>query len=183
MRIYLAVPGIAVINDVNAKTHGLRSTLTEEVLGYSNHDASVQDPLVNRPAGTGKPWTADAPGRLLRTRSLQFHVPTLISSSYAPDGKLGGSAIASVPIVVPPGYVQAWQSQYDSSVPTALHGGAIDAIQFFITNQDGEVLHNQGQTFQATLRLSWDDPVPPQIGSAGAEAESAFGLRDVMYAR
>lgn len=183
MRIYMAVPGIAVINDGDAKTRGLRSTLTEEVLGYSNHDALMQDPLINRPGGTGKPWTADAPGRLLRTRSLQFHVPTLISSSYAPDGKLGGGAIASVPIVVPPGYVQAWQNQYDSSVPTALHGGAVDAVQFFITNQDGEVLHNQGQTFQATLRLSWDDPVPPQIGSAGADAESAFGLRDVMYAR
>ena len=54
---------------------------------------------------------------------------------------------------------------------------------WFITNQAGEVLHNPGQTFQATLRISWDDPVPPQIGSAGADAESAFGLRDVMYAR
>ena len=183
MRIHLAVPGVAVMNDTNATAHGLRSSLIEEVLGYSTTDASLQDPLINRPGGTGKPWTADGPGRLLRTRSLQFHVPTLISSSYAPDGKLGGGAIASVPIVVPPGYVQAWQSQYDSSVPTALHGGAVDAVQFFITNQDGEVLHNQGQTFQATLRISWDDPVPPQIGSAGADAESAFGLRDVMYAR
>lgn len=51
------------------------------------------------------------------------------------------------------------------------------------TNQDGEAMHNQGQTFQATLRLFWDDPVPPKIGSAGAEAEDAYGLRDVMYAR
>ncbi len=68
-------------------------------------------------------------------------------------------------------------------MPAAVHGGSIDAVQFYITNQDGEALHNQGQTFQATLRLFWDDPVPPQIGSAGAEAEDAFGLRDVMYAR
>ena len=45
------------------------------------------------------------------------------------------------------------------------------------------MLHNQGQTFQATLRLFWEDPVPPQIGSAGAEAEDAYGLRDVMYTR
>ena len=64
-----------------------------------------------------------------------------------------------------------------------MHGGSIDAVQFYITNQDGEVLHNQGQTFQATLRLFWEDPVPPSLGSAGAEAEDAYGLRDVMYAR
>jgi len=183
MRIYLAVPKIAALDDSLARTHGMRSSILKDVLGYSNTDGGLQDPLVNRPGGTGKPWTADSPGRLMRTRSLQFHCPTLINSSYDNAGRMQGGLLADVPISVPPGYVQTWAAQYDNSMPTAIHGGAIDSIQFYLTNQDGESVHNGGQTFQATLRLFWDDPVPPQIGSAGAEAESAFGLRDVMYAR
>ena len=47
--------------------------------------------------------------------------------------------------------------------------------------QDGLPVNLQGSDFNATIRISWDDPVPPQIGSAGAEAEDAYGMRDIKY--
>ena len=48
-------------------------------------------------------------------------------------------------------------------------------------DQDGLPVNLQGSDFNATIRISWDDPVPPQIGSAGAEAEDAYGMRDIKY--
>ena len=57
----------------------------------------------------------------------------------------------------------------------------LDSLAFNLTDQDGEPIDLQGSDFNATLRISWPDPVPPAMGSAGAEAEDAFGLRDVKY--
>ena len=183
MQIYTSVPDISVMDDDQAKLTGRRSNLITEALGFIDADILKQKVLINRPGGTGKPWTASNPGRLLRTRSLQFHCPTFVNSSYDNSGTRQGGLLADIPITVPPGYIQAWSAGFDNSIPAAVHGGSIDSVQFYLTNQDSESLHNQGQTFQATLSFYWDDPSPPQLGSAGAEAEDAYGLRDVMYAR
>ena len=40
---------------------------------------------------------------------------------------------------------------------------------------------NQNAKLKVTVRLSWDQPGTPPLGSFGAEAESAYGLRDVIY--
>ena len=69
-----------------------------------------------------------------------------------------------------------------SPSPTNLHGGVVDAIDFYLTNQDGDNVDLMGSEFLATVRLSWDQPSKPPLGSYGAEAESAYGLRDVIYA-
>ena len=34
--------------------------------------------------------------KVLRTRSLEFHCPTLVPPSYGPDGKQSGAQVASV---------------------------------------------------------------------------------------
>ena len=77
--------------------------------------------------------------------------------------------------------VQVWSSMYDNSIPCALHGGDIASIEFYIRDQDSNFVELQSTAFQATVRLTWDDPAPPRIGSAGADAEEAYGLRDVTY--
>jgi len=86
-----------------------------------------------------------------------------------------------VPITKQRGEVEVWQAAYDNSVPIDLHGGVIDSLTYSLSNQDGEPVNLQGSDFNATLRIMWPDPVPPAIGSAGAEAEDAYGLRDVKY--
>ena len=39
--------------------------------------------------------------KVLRTRSLEFHCPTLVPPSYGPDGKQSGAQVASVPVTAP----------------------------------------------------------------------------------
>ena len=47
-----------------------------------------------------------------------------------------------------------------------------------------QATYMMGNDWLATVRLSWDQPSAPPLGSFGAEAdaESAYGLRDVTYA-
>ena len=171
MRVASCYPGFAI-----KKT----STLFTKVLGFkaSNpNDFGTQDPFLRE----GKLWTATNEGSLERVRTVVFHCPTLIDSSYDSSGKRSGAQLQVVPISVPSGAVQVWQSQYDNSIPCQLHGGDISAIEFYIRDQDLDAVELQNTAFQATIRLTWDDPRPPQIGSAGADNEDAYGLRDVVY--
>eukprot|EP01045_Picozoa_sp_COSAG04_P017341 COSAG04_NODE_1527_length_6459_cov_1.844025_4_plen_501_part_00 len=171
MRVATAYPGFAI-----QKT----STLFTKVLGFKEsdpNDFATQDPFLRE----GKLWTASNEGSLERVRTVVFHCPTLIDSSYDSSGKRSGAQLQVVPVSVPSGAVQVWQSQYDNSIPCQLHGGDISSIEFYIRDQDLDAVELQNTAFQATIRLTWDDPRPPQIGSAGADDEDAYGLRDVVY--
>ena len=159
------------------------STLFTKSLGYTaaQYAGTQQSMLANADPSKRAPWTAAAPANLLRTRAIEFHCPTLASSAYNQDGKLRGAQLASVPIQVPQNAVQAWQCNFDNSVPcSGHHGASIDSISWYLSNERGEDVNMQGEQFQATVRVYWPDPVPPPLGSAGAE-EGAYGLRDVKY--
>ena len=95
----------------------------------------------------------------LRTTSVAFHCPSLISNSYNQHGELAGAVMASVPIVVPSGSIQAWQASYDTSIPCNLHGGVIDTIDFYLTNQDGDNVDLMGSAFwlgrEADVAYQW----------------------------
>ena len=123
------------------------STLFTAVLGYTADDMAVakQSPFTHivtpdEPGASPEQRGMDAskPGALLRTTSVAFHCPSLISSSYNQHGELAGAVMANVPIVVPSGSIQAWQASYDTSIPCNLHGGVVDTIDFYLTNQDGD---------------------------------------------
>jgi len=139
--------------------------------------------MLQLPSATANlpPWLADNHEMITRTRAIEFHCPTLVTSSYDQQGKQTGGSLAQVPITKQRGETEVWQAAYDNSVPIAFHGGTIDSLTFSLTNQDGDPVNLQGTDFNATLRIIWPDPVPPAIGSAGAEAEDAYGLRDVKY--
>ena len=119
--------------------------------------------------------------KVLRTRSLEFHCPTLVPPSYGPDGKQSGAQVASVPVTAPQNSMQTWQATWDSSVPTDLHGATIDSIEFYLTDQNSVVQDLQKTSFQATLRLFYADPLHAKIGEAGAEQDPTVGLRDVTF--
>jgi hypothetical protein len=157
------------------------STLFSGTLGVTEWTAAKQNMFETAEAKDRSPWTAIEPAKLLRTRSIEFHCPTLVSSSYDQQGRMQGAQLASIPVQVPANDVQVWGAAYDNSVPCAIHGGSIDNIDFYLTNQDNERLSFQKTSFQATIRIYWDDPVPPAMGSAGAEAEDAYGIRDIHY--
>jgi len=80
------------------------STLFTEALGYTTADMIKQNPFthLSSPSTTGEPATSRAMdaskgGRLLRTTSVAFHCPSLVSSSYNQHGELAGAVMANVP--------------------------------------------------------------------------------------
>ena len=162
--------------------------------GPSNPEMALQNPWAAADGSVSAAdkrtfFTSTGEVKLNRVRSVEFHCPTLCGSSYAQDTtttggpqplKLQGAQMASVPVVVGQNQTQVYQASYDNSVPTNLHGGDISSIEFFLTNQDGEQLNLQGSNYQATIRVFWDDPVPPKLGEAGAERVEALALRDMV---
>ena len=165
------------------------STLFSGLLGYSTYTSTTRNPqnMLQLPPTSGgtrldlAPWLADNMSQIQRTKAIEFHCPTLVTTSYDQKGRQSGGSLAQVPITKQRGEVEVWQAAYDNSVPIDLHGGVIDSLTYSLSNQDGEPVNLQGSDFNATLRIMWPDPVPPAIGSAGAEAEDAYGLRDVKY--
>ena len=88
VKVILACPAIAV------KT---TSSLFTKVLGFrAPTDFTQQDPFLY----AGKAWTAGIEGTLVRVRSLVFHCPTLIDSSYDQTGKKSGAQLRVVPVTV-----------------------------------------------------------------------------------
>ena len=160
------------------------STLFSKLLGFDSYDSQNMLQLPPAPGATRQnlsPWIADKNSQLARTRAIEFHCPTLINSSYDQHGRCNGGCLASLPVTQPRGGIEVWQASYDNSLPISYHGGSIDSLTWSLCDQDGLPVNLQGSDFNATIRISWDDPVPPQIGSAGAEAEDAYGMRDIKY--
>ena len=165
------------------------STLFSDLLGYSMYTGATRNPqnMLQLPPASDSarlnlaPWVADSMSQIQRTKAIEFHCPTLVTSSYDQKGKQSGGSLAQVPITKPRGQVEVWQAAYDNGGPIDLHGGVITSLTYSLSNQDGDPVNLQGSDFNATLRISWPDPVPPAMGSAGADAGDAYGLRDVKY--
>ena len=121
----------------------------------------------------------------MQANRLSLHLQKFLNSValYLPDGTLGGSQLASVPVLVGENEMQNWQAQYDTSVPSDIHGAEINQIQFYVTNQDQHVQDMQGSNFTATLRILWDDPIPMHPGEAGAVYDQNVDLKAVQFRR
>jgi len=104
-------------------------------------------------------------------RSLSFHCPTLTDSTYDVNGHYNGSQLASVPITVPRNVTQVWQAPYAEPIPCNQHGTVIEAVDFYLTDQDNRFVDMQGNHFSATVLLRWPDPGLPALGSAGAQGQ------------
>ena len=88
---------------------------------------------------------ADNDEMIKRTKAVEFHCPSLVTSSYNQDGKQSGGSLAQVLVTQARGDVVVWQAAYDNSVPIAMHGGTIDTLSFSLTNQDGDPINLQSQ--------------------------------------
>eukprot|EP01045_Picozoa_sp_COSAG04_P009149 COSAG04_NODE_524_length_13127_cov_18.191511_5_plen_171_part_00 len=76
-----------------------------------------------------------------------------------------GAQLASVPVTVPQNDTQVWEAKFDNRLPLDLHGADITAIEWYLTNQDGQRVNLQGNNFQITLRIGWLDPLVPPLGN------------------
>jgi hypothetical protein len=191
LKFYTGWPGLYVCKG---------STLFTKMLGFDDDQFVTQSAPVQHEMAKQNPFCNDtvlipvaAPGdrtmlhsqneiKVTRVRALCLNCPTLVPASYGTDGKLSLAQMSSmVPVVVGQNEIQTFQAQYDNSVPCDIHGVSVDEIEFYLTDQDGNSINLQKSTFQATLRLFYDDPIHPKIGEAGAEMDSTIGLRDILF--
>ena len=107
-------------------------------------------------------------------RSLGFHLPSLVQSSYDRNGEEKGAQVASVPIRALPGNSEAWEVQSPLWMPCPVAGSYIDSIEFFVTNERGQRVDCQGGHIEATVVVSWPTPVgqapPPSSLAARLDA-------------
>ena len=73
-----------------------------------------------------------------------------------------------------------YQSSYDNSIPCDLHGAAIDSLEWYLSDQNGDPIDLQGSSVQASIRVFWEAPPEPVLGEAGPAEEE---IRDVAFGR
>ena len=102
------------------------------------------------------------------TRSLTFHCPTMIESTYSADGKFSGSQVASIPITVSANMTEVWNASFANAVPCKNQGSTISQVDYYITDQEGREVNMQKSSFQGSLLVEWSKPEIPALGTAGA---------------
>ena len=74
------------------------STLFSGTLGVTQWTSTEQNMFKTAAVKDRVPWTAVEPAKLLRNRSIEFHCPSLVNSSYDQHGRMQGAQLASIPI-------------------------------------------------------------------------------------
>jgi len=101
---------------------------------------------------------ATSPARIDRVRACSFHCPSLASGTYGTDGKQGGSQLAMVPITADIGDVQSWEVSVPIRVPCSIAGSIKNRLEFFLSNEDGDVIDLLGERLEAVVVLEWNAP-------------------------
>jgi hypothetical protein len=127
------------------------STLLSKVLGISSTVASSNSDF--------RVLTGDTAARIDKTRAVAFHCPSLASGTYGTSGKHGDSQLAVVPITVPVGSVQSWETFNPIRIPSHVAGGPVSALNFYISNEEGERINTLGERFEAVMVVEYDRPV------------------------
>ena len=145
------------------------STLFTDLLGFDKSLWPTPNPTdKHSPHGRLGIWTATHAPKLDMTRSLTFHCPTMIESTYSADGKFSGSQVASIPITVSANMTEVWNASFANAVPCKNQGSTISQVDYYITDQEGREVNMQKSSFQGSLLVEWSKPELPALGTAGA---------------
>ena len=145
------------------------STLFTDLLGFDKSLWPTPNPTdKHSPHGRLGIWTATHAPKLDMTRSLTFHCPTMIESTYSADGKISGSQVASIPITVSANMTEVWNASFANPVPCKNSGSTISQVDYYITDQEGREVNMQKSSFQGSLLVEWSKPELPALGTAGA---------------
>lgn len=70
------------------------STLFTKLLGYQTYTGQNMLQLPGTDRTDLLPWLADNDEMIKRTKAVEFHCPSLVTSSYNQDGKQSGGSLA-----------------------------------------------------------------------------------------
>jgi hypothetical protein len=130
-----------------------------EALATVDHDADAGTPAIPTPVFQLFDTTRQVAASIDKTRGVAFHCPSLASGTYSTKGTHGDSQLALVPITVPVGAVQAWESAEPIRVASSVAGTTVNQLTFYLTNEEGEVVNTLGERFEAVLVLEYDVPL------------------------
>jgi hypothetical protein len=133
-----------------------------EALATVDHDADAGTPAIPTPVFQLFDTTRQVAASIDKTRGVAFHCPSLASGTYSTKGTHGDSQLALVPITVPVGAVQAWESAEPIRVASSVAGTTVNQLTFYLTNEEGEVVNTLGERFEAVLVLEYDVPLMHQ---------------------
>jgi hypothetical protein len=121
-------------------------SLWEKLLGFSSTQIGNNSQAV---------MTAASVARVDATRAIAFHCPTLCAGTFGTDGKLGGSQLALVPITVGLGQTQSYQVSVPIKLPCRAAGTKVTALNFFLSNEDGDACDLLQDRFEAVVVVEW----------------------------
>jgi hypothetical protein len=132
------------------------STLLTKVLGIQSTQQGVQDSTHTFKLFDTSQQVA---ARIDKTRAVSFHCPSLASGTYSTKGVHGDSQLALVPITVPVGAVQSWETFEPIRIPAPIAGTTRNELTFYITNEEGEPVNTLGERFEAVMVVEYDVPL------------------------
>ena len=99
--------------------------------------------------------TAVQVGSIQQVRTLHVNVPGLVEASYDHNGERSAYQLATIPLTVAPGAIEAYQVDAPMFLPCT-QNLQIDSINFTITDQDDEPIDMQGGRFELSVVIRWD---------------------------
>ena len=90
-----------------------------------------------------------------KNRAVVFHCPSLGGGSYSTAGRRGGSALQMVPINVPLGAVQVWETSNPIRVECGISGSTLAELRCYLTTEDGDPIELLGDRWEAVLVLEY----------------------------
>ena len=90
-----------------------------------------------------------------KNRAVVFHCPSLGGGSYSTAGRRGGSALQMVPIDVPLGAVQVWETSNPIRVECGISGSTLAELRCYLTTEDGDPIELLGDRWEAVLVLEY----------------------------
>jgi hypothetical protein len=143
------------------------STLLSKVLGVTSaealstvdHDSDSSTAAIPTPIFQLFDITQQDAASIDKTRGVAFHCPSLASGTYSTKGAHGDSQLALVPITVPVGAVQSWETFEPIRIPAPIAGTTRNELTFYITNEEGEPVNTLGERFEAVMVVEYDVPL------------------------
>jgi hypothetical protein len=143
------------------------STLLSKVLGVTSaealstvdHDSDSSTAAIPTPIFQLFDITQQDAASIDKTRGVAFHCPSLASGTYSTKGVHGDSQLALVPITVPVGAVQSWETFEPIRIPAPIAGTTRNELTFYITNEEGEPVNTLGERFEAVMVVEYDVPL------------------------
>ena len=146
---------VAISADVPANRVTLRTAGSLQITGDSGKMMTsllgFAAEQLGAPTEASETIVASNAARIDKNRAVVFHCPSLGGGSYSTAGRMGGSALQMVPITVPLGAVQSWETSVPIKVECGIGGSTISELRCYLATEDGAAIELLGDRWEAVV--------------------------------